>query len=788
MSESDAPALSRRQLQDRMRALEAENAKLRTIRDALIRQVDRSHDFTGNAFKLFQSVAELETNVEKRIQRVARAMNEAKIARRQLQQAIDSIGEGFILYDTDDRIVLCNRRYRDFFPALSDILIPGTHFNEIVRRAAETGAIVEAVTDPRAWLAARVERHRRKHCQFQQLLSDGRWIQISERDTEEGGRVVVVSEITHFKRLQEARRLTDMSKQPDLLVATVASIAQGVVVFDADLRLVTWNSQAAMLLNLPYVDMHPGMEVRELLRLVWTHGAHVPRARKDEARAWVTSVEQRYPLRLEISYRGGRVVAANFRSMPDDGFVITLTDVTAQNEAAKLLERSKEELEQRVEERTRALTQLNTALHDEIRRHEATAKDLERARQAAEMANLSKTRFLAAASHDLLQPLNAARLYLSALDSASFVSAEARELLGNVTQAFHSTEDLLSALLDISKMDAGGYEPQLADVVVGDLFRTLETEFGALARQARLKLTVVPSSAVVRSDPHLLRRIVQNFLSNALKYTASGRVLLGVRRRGEAVALEIHDTGPGIAREHHQTIFEEFRRASVTGETRPGGLGLGLAIVKRAAGLVGHEIELDSEPGRGSRFAVIVPLAASRAETGTATGADLPVAAGVATGDEGEEGPLFVLENDTNVADAMARLLKAWQMSCVTAPSYPALLKRARKEGLVPRAIIADLHLDGDIDGIDAIILLRAHLGWQVPGILITADRSQEIRRRAAEKSIEYFSKPVKPGQLRAYLAHLSTAPTADGAGLAEAPENGRVAAPATEPATGPIA
>ncbi|WP_321505576.1 NahK/ErcS family hybrid sensor histidine kinase/response regulator [Breoghania sp.] len=774
MTTREAPGLSRRQLQEQLRALETENAKLRTIRDALIRQVDRSHDFTGNAFKLFQSVAELETNVEKRIQRVARAMNEAKIARRQLQQAIDSIGEGFILYDSDDKIVLCNRRYRELFPGLADILVAGAHFEQIVRRAAETGAIVEAVTDPQAWLAARVERHKRKHCQFQQLLSDGRWIQISERDTEEGGRVVIVSEITHFKRLQETRRLTDMSRQPDLLVATVASIAQGVVVFDADMRLVTWNLQAAMLLNLPYVDIDAGMEVRELLRLVWRHGARVPRARKDEAIAWVTRVETRYPLRLEITYRGGRVVASNFRSMPDDGFVITLTDVTAQNEAARLLERSNEELEQRVEERTRALTELNEALQDEVRRHEATARDLERARRAAEMANLSKTRFLAAASHDLLQPLNAARLYLSALDSTSFITAEARDLLANVTQAFHSTEDLLSALLDISKMDAGGYEPQLCDIPVGDLLRILETEFGALARQANLRLTVVPSSAVVRSDPHLLRRIVQNFLSNALKYTASGRILLGVRRRGASVVLEIHDTGNGIAREHHQTIFEEFRRATTTGPQRPGGLGLGLAIVKRAAGLLDHDIELDSEPGRGSRFAVVVPLAPARVSTTTVQGQNLLEGAPRGADEQNESGLLFVLENDSHIADAMVRLLATWQMRAVTAPSYGALLKRARTQGLVPCAIIADLHLDGDIDGIDAIILLRAHLGRQVPGILVTADRSQEIRQRAAEKGIEYFSKPVRPGQLRAYLAHLSAAAKAaeasSGTGMAMEP------------------
>ena len=204
------------ELEARIAELERENTKLITVRDALIRQVDRSHDFTGNAYKLFQSVAELETSVEKRIQRLARAMSEAKIARQQLQQAIDAIGEGFILYDSNDRIVLCNRKYCDFFPALSHLLKPGTHFKDMIQAAAEAGVIVEAVTDPDAWITSRVEYHRRKSCQFQQLLSDGRWIQISERATNDGGKVTIVTEITHFRRLEETRRLTKVAEQSGL--------------------------------------------------------------------------------------------------------------------------------------------------------------------------------------------------------------------------------------------------------------------------------------------------------------------------------------------------------------------------------------------------------------------------------------------------------------------------------------------------------------------------------------------------------------------------------------------
>lgn len=747
-------------LQRRVAELERENAKLTTVRDALIRQVDRSHDFTGNAYKLFQSVAELETSVEKRIQRLARAMSEAKIARQQLQQAIDAIGEGFILYDSDDRIVLCNRRYHDFFPQIGELLKPGTHFKEIIHAAAEAGIIVEAVTDPDAWITSRVEYHRRRSCQFQQLLSDGRWIQISERATNDGGKVTVVTDITHFRRLEETSRLTKMAEQSALLATTVANIAQGVVVFDAELRLVAWNSQAAMLLNLPYAGMHAGMRIRDVARQVWRYGAEVPKERRREAYAWIGNAKKRYPLRVELAYRGRRFVAANFRTMPGDGFVVTMTDVSAQIKAAKLLERSKEELEKRVDERTHELRRLNEILQDEVHRHEQTAADLERARKAAEAANLGKTRFLAAASHDLLQPLNAARLYLSALEASPLVGPGARGLLDNIAKAFQSTEALLGTLLDISKMDAGGYQPRIAAVSVGELFDTLDAEFGALARQKGLDLRRIGCSAIVRSDAQLLRRIVQNLLSNALKYTVRGRILLGARRRGDLLSIEVHDTGAGIAADHHQTVFEEFRRVPPVGAP-VSGLGLGLAIVKRAADLLGHQIALKSHVDRGSCFSVTVPLLPAEAREPAGSAADLGLAdeappPGARAGLPGGDGPLFVLENDAGVADAMTTLLEYWNLSSVRAASYPALLEIAQHNALSPMAIIADLHLDGGVDGIDAIILLRERLGRQVPGILVTADHSREVKERAKAKGIEYFSKPMKPAQLRAYLSHLS--------------------------------
>jgi two-component system, sensor histidine kinase len=733
-------------------ALRHENAKLTTIRDALIRQVDRNNDLSGRAFNLVRPILETDGNVEKRIQRLARAMSEAKLARRQLQQAIDTIGEGFILYDRDDRIVLCNRRYRQIFPELAHLLTPGTHFGAIIRYAAEIGVVVESVTDPDAWIASRTASHGRTHSRFQQLLSDGRWVQISEQATEDGGKVTIISDITPFKRLEETRRLTSMAQQSDVLARTVASIAQGVIVFGDDGLLLAWNSQAAMLLNLPYVDMHSGINVRALLRLVLRHGAQAGAGARKDAWAWVTDPGHRPPLRLEVSYPGGRTISANFRDMPGAGFVVTMTDVTTQFQAARVLERSKEELEQRVQERTGELLRLNTVLQDEIHRHEMTAADLRRMRKAADEANVSKTQFLAAASHDILQPLNAARLYLFALETSPLIDPGALQIVDNISQALHSTESILSTLLDISKLDAGGYRPKITRISLGSLFSRLMIDFGPLADEKDLRLRVVSTTATVLSDERLLSRILQNFLANAVKYTDTGTVLLGVRRQGGNLSIEVHDTGPGIAEKDRDVIFQEFRRASHnSGEA--GGLGLGLAIVRRAADLLNHPVILKSRIGHGTCFAVHIPASATLDPSPGSMNS-----CAVARFSHGERrtiAPILVLENDDVVGHAMTTLFDHWKMPSLLAPSYEAMLDVISEQTILPDLVIADFQLNGPVDGIDAILKLRALYRKPLRGILITADQSQSVRDRTRNNDIEYFSKPVKPAQLRAYLNHL---------------------------------
>lgn len=741
--------------EERLKSLEKENLKLRTIRDALVGRADGENDLRGAGYVLVQPVIDLETGVDRRIKKLARTVSEAKIARRQLQQAVDALGEGFILYDADDRIVLCNRYYQSIFPELADLLKPGTRFGDLIRAAAQAGVIAEAVTDPEAWIALREEQHGRENGQFQQMLSDGRWIQISDRRTEEGGHVTTVSDITHFKRLEESQ-LAGAMGPAGLLARTVASIAHGVAVFDQQSRLVTWNSQAATLLKVPYFEIQPGQGVRELLRKVWMHGATMNADLRNEVRGWINDKSARHPLRVEIQLPGERCVAVNFRDMPHDGFVVTMTDISNQIRAAMSLKQSKDQLEVRVKERTKELLKLNTTLQDEIRRHRDTTADLERMRATAEAANLGKTRFLAAASHDLLQPLNSARLYLSALETSPYIEAGGRELLDNIVKSFESIETLLNALLDISRMDAGGYRPKLSLISIGDLFETLQTEFGAQARQKGIRLRVVRSSALIYSDARLLRSIVQNLLSNAVKYTDSGSVLVGVRRRGAGLAVEVFDTGRGIAPEDQQTVFEEFRRLRQATGQQTAGLGLGLATAKRAAILLGCQISLRSIVGKGSCFSLSIPASQLYANWNAMDGgsehtsSDLIVKPVVS-----EERCVLVLENDEEVASAMTMLFDHWKFNSIAVPSYSALRETMLRKRIEPRVIVADLHLDDEIDGIEAIRLLRTELGRDVPGVLVTAEQSREIQERASASGIEYFSKPLKPAQLRAYLLHL---------------------------------
>lgn len=402
-------------------------------------------------------------------------------------------------------------------------------------------------------------------------------------------------------------------------------------------------------------------------------------------------------------------------------------------------------LEGRVRRRTEEL-------RSTLRHLEQSNIDLVAAKENAERANLSKTRFLAAASHDVLQPLNAAHLSVSALAEVQ-TSDEGRKLVKQVERSLETMEDLLRTLLDISKLDAGVVEPEITDVHLESLFSSLRSDFLPLAEMKGLKLKFLPVSVAVRSDRTLLRRILQNIVSNALRYTRTGGVLVGTRHRGRTIRIDVADTGCGIAEDQREAVFEEFHRgaASADMELATGGLGLGLSIVRRMASALEIPITFSSKVGRGTIFHIDVPVAHGQVtEAAPGTGeSERPRGYGLF----GTK--VLLVENDPDVLKAMTGLLERWQCTVRAATSTDDALDMLGDTAWIPDIVIADQHLDGGDLGTDTVAEVRDYLGRTVPALIVTADPSSAVIKAAREASIELMRKPLKPAQLRALLAHL---------------------------------
>ena len=381
-----------------------------------------------------------------------------------------------------------------------------------------------------------------------------------------------------------------------------------------------------------------------------------------------------------------------------------------------------------------------------LRSVEGANDALLKAKQAAERANAFKSTFLAFVSHDLLQPLNAARLNLSTLEEAA-PSAEVRRFARQIDLALTSLEDLIRTLLDMSKLDAGAMRPDVAVVELESVLSPLRDEFSVLAAARGLKLSVRPSRAYVRTDPLLLRRILQNLVNNALRYTRRGGVLLGARVRGDEIRIEVSDTGPGIAAERREAIFEEFQREGGPGD---GGFGLGLSIVRRLAQALDHRIDLASRVGFGSTFALSLPAAA--AETGAPAAVTVALAPRLG-GVHGAE--ILIVENEPSAALAMRALLERWGCRVNVAGSPSEAREALRSGGFAPDLIIADYHLDDGLRGFDAIDVVQKEIEAAIPACIVTADHSEAVTAAAAARGLEILRKPVKPAELRSLMAYL---------------------------------
>ncbi|MEA1648838.1 NahK/ErcS family hybrid sensor histidine kinase/response regulator [Nitrospirillum sp. BR 11164] len=894
----------------RIADLEQQVAKLTRINQSLMDRVERHVDGQGSAFSLFQTAISLEDQVrsrtqsleealvdlERSYQEAAKAREQAETARLRLFTAIEAVSGGFALFDADDRLVLFNQDYLSFWPGMAGDVHPGMSFSDMVHLAVQRKSVMDAYRDPDGWVRRRLRQHADCQGPTVHALSDGRWMQINEKRTNDGGVVAIYTDITALKRRETLQWKAALAQKSTLLQATLDNIFQGVAVYDAQLALVAWNNEFVRLLDLTPRCVRRGAVFADFQRFndgLLAHGISEPR--------FLDPQNNPLPLRLEQTWFNGRVLDIERNPMPDGGFVLTFTDITERKRNEEALrdserrirlvtdampaliayadaderyqfvnapyrqwlrrpetailgrrmrnvlapafyERSRayirqalagqtvsfeveltptgdpdnlaepryahvtfvphiglpnidqdrvilglftlmqdvterrradaaikeanETLERRVTERTAALTALNGQLQQEIAERREVERALQSAKVEAEQANLSKTKFLAAASHDLLQPLNSARLFVSALAELEHTRKN-RSLIDNIDVSLGAVEGLLDALLDISKLDAGAVSPEIVDFPIGSLLGPLSTEHQVLAQEQGLALRYVPSRAVVRSDIRLLRSIVQNFLSNAVRYTQRGGVLLGCRRRGDTLRIEVWDSGPGIPADQLDEIFKEFHQlhrgpmlggpmlGAGEGRTRAAGrgMGLGLAIVRRVAKVLDVTVETRSMVGRGSIFSVAVPLgtmtasAVARRVTGDGTARPL-------------DGTLvLVLDDEPSALMGMQALLSTWGCEAVVASTGEEALDVLGRLPRPPDALIADFHLGDGHTGPDEVTRLRqaiaAGTGLAPPAIIVTADHTPEVEAQVKQHQYWMLKKPLNPAQLRALLSSM---------------------------------
>ncbi len=502
----------------------------------------------------------------------------------------------------------------------------------------------------------------------------------------------------------------------EILSTTLENISAGVSVVDPDMRLTAWNRRYQQMFGYPDGMLYVGRPVADLIRYNAERGELGEGDIEIQINRRIGYMRAGSPHVFERTGADGKVIELRGQALPGGGYVTSYNDITDYKRVETALLEANETLEQRVAERS----------------------------HVAEMAQQSKTRFLAAISHDVLQPLNAARLFASALRDSHQDNEEQRHLAERVDASLRAAEELLDGLLDVSRLDAGGLQPTIGDFDVSLLMRELAAQYTPVAAGRGLRLHVFARPAWVRSDRRLLRRVLQNFLANALRYTRTGRIVLAVRIHGDEVELQVWDTGPGIPEHHMRQIFDEFHRYQQPFDWGEQGLGLGLSICQRISRLLGHALNARSQVGRGSMFSITLPKVPAPPQ--------LPVTRQrSAFADDDSLAGLRVLcvDNDQEILDGMRALLGRWQVQVITASTVDMALE---KLGEQPDVMLVDYHLHDRMDGLDTLVALRDAAGRPLPGALLTADGRDELKHLARERGYRVLTKPVKPASLRAFL------------------------------------
>ncbi|MFK3862765.1 PAS domain-containing hybrid sensor histidine kinase/response regulator [Pseudoalteromonas rhizosphaerae] len=527
----------------------------------------------------------------------------------------------------------------------------------------------------------------------------------------------------------------------NLLFTSLENLSHGISVVDKELNLVAWNKRYAEMFNYPTGFLEVGQPIEQIIRYNAERGECGPGEIERQVEKRVQHLKNGSSHHFIRHRRNGLVYEMIGNPLPDGGFVTSFSDITTHIATQNALEEVNMDLENRIEARTQEIRTINKDLEAQIESRVQTEQALTLAKREAEQANDSKTRFLALASHDILQPLNAARLYLAAIDEKSLADNNINnfEKLG---ASLDSTVHLMSALLEIAKLEQGAMTPTPRHFSIDDILAPLRNEYAILTSEKGLKLTVRSGQHIVHSDITYLRRIVQNLVSNAVKYTNTGKVLVACRKRKHHLRIEVWDTGPGISEVEQAKIFNDFYRVEASDNK---GVGLGLSVVKRMVDLLSIRLDVRSTPQRGSCFSIEVPYGESQFVQQKHVTNSLF--------EERSAMNIVAVDDDPENLNAMASLLQKWQANYQLFDQVEGVLEYANGHS-APDVILMDYQLGHEHDGITLIKALREIWQTNVPAILITAVRDVELKQATKAADIHYLSKPIKPGKLKALLNH----------------------------------
>lgn len=618
-----------------------------------------------------------------------------------LLDAIDHLSHGLALFDSQDRLLLCNERFRRSMLEDADGVVPGMSFLDLARRAAERWVTDAAAAEQ--IVREQVECHR-LGLTHELRAPDGRWVLVKDLRLKDGSTVTTRTDITELKRREQAVRDSEVRFR-----AIFQDAAIGIAVVQGGGRIVQANQALAIMLGYTTIELER-MRYQDLVHPDYL-AAETPLARQ-----LLDGEIDHYQQEARYIHHDGRAVWGR----------LTVSMV-----------------------RGEGLDSFALLMIEDIDERKRVQDELYKAKEAAEQANIAKTRFLAAASHDLRQPLQALSMFVAVLAGRDH-SPEDASLIARIGDSVAAVETLLNGLLDVSKLEAGLVVPMVSGFNIAPVLDRLAAEFEPLAAEVGLELRMVNSAAMVRSDSALLERILRNLLNNAVRYTKEGRILFGCRRQGSNLKIEVWDTGIGIPESQLQLIFREFHQLGNAGRDRRQGLGLGLAIVERLGELLDHPIDVVSAPGKGSVFSVTVPLGSTHERVAKPEQLSLGISR--------FDAAVVVIEDEPDVLESTKLLLESWGYRVFGARDGDAAMRLLPNIGKMPDLILADYRLQNGATGGQAISRIRTRLKRSVPAIILTGDTAPERLRQAQSSGHGLLHKPVQPAALRQMIEELLAA------------------------------